>query len=66
MKEWICQEEPLIRVDGATVGVGLRQMAELIRCKDCTHGEPGVCGDGVVCDGIWHDNDWFCADGVRR
>lgn len=38
----------------------------VVRCKNCTHGEPGVCGDGVVCDGVWHENDWFCADGERK
>lgn len=38
----------------------------VVRCKNCTHGEPGVCGDGVVCDGVWHENDWFCADGEYK
>lgn len=38
----------------------------VVRCKYCTHGESGVCGDGVICDGVWHDNDWFCADGERK
>ena len=38
---------------------------EIVRCKYCKHGEPGVCGDGVVCNGVWHDNNWFCADGER-
>ena len=40
--------------------------AEIVRCKDCKHGEPGACGDGVDCDGVWHDADWFCADGERK
>mgnify|MGYP007013865240 CR=1 FL=1 len=39
---------------------------ELVRCKDCKYGEPGACGYGVDCDGVWHDADWFCADGKRR
>ena len=38
----------------------------VVRCKDCKHGEPGACGDGVDCDGVWHDAEWFCADGERR
>ena len=38
----------------------------VVRCKDCKHGEPGACGYGVDCDGVWHDADWFCADGERR
>ena len=37
VKEWICQEEPLIRSDGASVGVGFRRMVELVRCKDCKY-----------------------------
>ena len=41
-------------------------MQELVRCKDCKYGEPGACGDGVDCDGVWHDADWFCAAGKRR
>ena len=38
---------------------------EIIRCKDCKHGEPYDDG-GVICEAIWHDDDWFCADGERR
>ena len=41
-------------------------MVEVVRCKDCKHGEPGACGDGVDCDGVWHSDDWFCADGERK
>lgn len=45
---------------------------ELIRCKDCKHGEP--CNEGdVYCNndiGTFespvHKPDWFCADGERR
>lgn len=38
---------------------------ELIRCKECKHGKPGACGYGVDCEGVWHDDDWFCADGTK-
>ena len=38
---------------------------EIVRCRDCKHGEPGACGYGVDCDGVWHNDDWFCADGER-
>ena len=41
-------------------------MQELVLCKDCKNGEPGACGDGIDCDGVWHSDDWFCADGERR
>ena len=39
---------------------------QVVRCKYCKHGEPGACGDGIDCDGVWHNDDWFCADGERR
>lgn len=46
---------------------------ELIRCKDCKHGQyeewdNGECVDKTVfCDGYGiHKPDWFCADGERR
>ena len=38
----------------------------VVRCEECKHGEPGACGDGIDCDGVWHDADWFCADGERK
>ena len=41
-------------------------MRPLVLCKDCKYGTPGACGDGIDCDGIWHDDDWFCADGERK
>ena len=44
----------------------LNEQEAIVRCKDCKHGEPGACGDGVDCDGVWHDDDWFCADGERK
>lgn len=64
MKEWICKEEPLIRADGASVGVGFRQMVELIRCKDCKYNDDGEC----IIKAGWFPvkPDWYCADGERR
>lgn len=44
----------------------LKEQEAVVRCKDCKHGEPGACGDGIDCDGVWHDDDWFCADGERK
>ena len=41
-------------------------MVKVVRCKNCKHGEPGACGDEIDCDGVWHDDDWFCADGERK
>lgn len=44
----------------------LKEQPEIVRCKDCNWGDPGECGGGIDCDGCWHDDDWFCADGERR
>ena len=44
-------------------------LKEIVRCKDCKHGEPwGVLiGCGTTKGfGITHKPDWFCADGERR
>ena len=44
-------------------------MVEVVRCKDCMHGEPwGVLiGCGTTKGfGITHNPDWFCADGVAK
>ena len=70
MKEWICQEEPLIRADGASVGVGFRQMTELVRCKDCRHctfSDGEQLADCMIKQGWFPVKpDWYCADGERR
>ena len=49
------------------------KMQELVRCKDCKHGQYEVWDNGecvdktVYCDGYGiHKPDWFCADGERR
>lgn len=49
------------------------QGKEIVRCKDCKHGQyeewdNGECTDKTVyCDGYGiHKPDWFCADGVRK
>ena len=71
MKEYIIKiaDEPDI-----TGGYALQEKAkELVRCKDCKHGQyeewdNGECTDKTVyCDmyGI-HKPDWFCADGERK
>lgn len=44
----------------------LKEQEAVVRCKDCKNGEPGACGYGIDCDGFWHDDDWYCADGVRK
>lgn len=47
------------------ITIELKQM-ELVTCQHCKHGEPGACGYGVDCDGVWHEADWFCADGEEE
>lgn len=47
-------------------------MPEIIRCKECVHGDP--CNGGeIYCEkdiGTFetavHKPDWFCADGERK
>jgi len=43
---------------------------EIVRCRDCIHGDPNGCGE-VICemlDGKDHfrPENWYCADGERR
>ena len=39
-------------------------VAEIVRCKDCTHRNP----HGYKClrDNLWHDDDDFCSYGERK
>lgn len=48
---------------------------KIIRCKDCKRGTPYMVQSeqlykdvqhGVICGGVWHDDCWFCADGVAK
>ena len=69
MKEYIvqaCSQETIDSFDA-------HNAPELIRCKDCKHGQfeqwdNGECVDKTVyCDGYGiHKPDWFCADGVAK
>ena len=43
----------------------LRDVECVVRCKDCKHGEAYDDG-GVICEAIWHDDNWYCADGKRK
>lgn len=71
VKEWICQEEPLIRADGSRIGVGFRQIVELVRCKYCIHWDGEHTEECDNLDSICFHNgvckpDWFCASGERK
>lgn len=74
MREFIFrEEETTIPVKGKRLVI----CAELVRCKDCKHGEPDVDIDGDPCihcrnrlTGIGQmlniPPEWFCAYGERR
>ena len=68
MAKWICKDEPMIRGDGAAVGVYLAREKELVRCKDCKHRYDGCCYDkksNRINFGAYVSDEWFCADGER-
>lgn len=68
--EWVCEEFPILREDGAVIGIGLHRISELVRCKDCKHYKDGFCyNPNTYDDEKTKGNtvpDWFCADGKRR
>ena len=39
---------------------------EVVRCKDCKHGQYDFMTHLYWCRGKVHPSDWFCADGERR
>lgn len=51
----------------------LKEQQQIVRCKDCRYGQ--YCADGETTYqcfkwnsnefGALHEQDWFCADGVR-
>ena len=47
----------------------IKSFPEVVRCKDCINGvyvvETGML-PFVICGGVDHELDWFCADGKRR
>ena len=43
----------------------MKEQPQIVLCKDCKYGEAYDDG-GVICEAIWHDDDWFCADGERK
>ena len=55
----------------------LKEQPEIVRCKDCKHAT--MTSDGKLCKycamdtddfgnprDVYHDADWFCADGERQ
>ena len=43
-----------------------KKFVSVVRCGECRH----KCGehDGYICcdKNVWHEPDWFCADGERK
>lgn len=67
------ETEYIVKYTGEALKLLPDMMQELVRCKDCKHGQyeewdNGECVDKTVyCDGYGiHKPDWFCADGERR
>ena len=58
----------IIEQEVKSLRVRLKDMVEVVRCKDCKYHEqeePGM----VYCPatvGGWVENDWFCKGGERR
>lgn len=44
-----------------TIEKSIRELPsiDIVRCKECKHREEYPCK-------VYHDDDWFCADGERR
>lgn len=39
---------------------------EIVRCDECKH-KCGEHDEYICCDkNVWHEPDWFCADGKKR
>lgn len=51
------------------LAIVLEGQPEIVRCKDCKHGEKAnnvyLCGKSRGF-GLAHEPDWFCADGERN
>ena len=66
MREFICEEAPMTKIDGTVVGVAMVKRKELVRCKDCKFAERDG-WDRRICQNVGHPvkDDFFCADGER-
>ena len=74
MKEWICEEVPVMTLDGKVVSTMLHQEQELVRCKDCKYWSAERINDFNKCR-RWINvgvknfatmGDWYCADGKSK
>ena len=72
LKDQQKQIEQMNFIYGFVYGGKVKEIHELIRCKDCKHGEP--CNDGeIYCEKdigtietAVHKPDWYCADGEAK
>lgn len=48
------------------IQIGDKKFVSVVRCGECRH----KCGehDGYICcdKNVWHEPNWFCADGERK
>lgn len=66
MREFICEEAPMTKIDGTVVGVAMVKRKELVRCVDCKRRGTYDCPVYVGGDGMYSEpDDWFCADGEK-
>lgn len=69
LKEQQKQIEQMNFIYGFIYGGQVKEITELVRCKDCRHRDPEdhKCDHGH--DILWElprPDDWFCADGERK
>ena len=51
------------------LAIVLEGQPEIVRCKDCKHGDDTIINGKYLfktCGGINHEPDWFCADGEAK
>ena len=64
--EYIFKTGNTISYDGT---IPLKQMQEIVRCKDCKHGKPDImCDDYTACEYLETvmPNSGFCSYGERK
>ena len=64
--EYIFKTGNTISYDGT---IPLKQMQEIVRCKDCKHGKPDImCEDCTICEyrQTVMPNSGFCSYGERK
>jgi hypothetical protein len=55
--EWSDYEDDFISY--SKLAIATASHIDIVRCRECKHREEYPCK-------VYHDDDWFCADGERR